>query len=156
MTLLQLEVPLLALSLTKATVTVPHPPEVVTAPGVGVGTALKHWALVFAGQVIVRPHGPGFSAIKMAAHGLLLETVADPAPVPGAPAAGFIAHPAATSAVVGLTSPYISLRAPGDVAVASEVIVLPSKPAANNTTAALVETVVIEVTPVTFPLAPVV
>ena len=124
MTLLQLEVPLLALSLTKVTVTVPHPPEVVTAPGVGVGTALKHWTpVMFAGQVIVRPHGPGFSAIKMAAHGLLLETVADPAPVPGAPAAGFIAHPAATSAVVVLTSPYISLRAPGDVAVASAVIV---------------------------------
>src|SRR5437660_7664922 len=131
MTLLQLEVPLLALSLTKATVTVPQPPEVVTAPGVGVGTALKHWTpVMFAGQVIVRPHGPGFSAIKMAAHGLLLETVADPTPVE--PAAAFIAHPAATSAVATLTSPYISLRAPGDVAVASVVIVLPSKPATNN------------------------
>ena len=92
----------------------------------------------------------GLSAIKIAAHGLLLETVADPAPVE--PAAAFIAHPAAAPCWLGVTSPYISFRAPGDVAVASEVIVLASKPAANITTAAPGDTVVIEVTPEIFPL----
>ena len=109
-----------------------------------------------ADEVAVKPlQVNGFSAIKMPAHGLLLETVADPVPV--APVFGFIAHPAATVALASAWSPYISFRAPGDVAVASEVIVLPSKPAANNTMASLDEGVLgIEVTPVTFPLAPVV
>src|SRR5204863_2638409 len=53
MTLLQLEVPLVALSL-EVTVTVPHPPEVLPVKGLGAGTALKHWTVVAAGQVIVR------------------------------------------------------------------------------------------------------
>ena len=55
MTLLQLEVPLLALSLTKVTVTVPQPLVVVTLLTFGAGTWLKHWTLVFAGQVITGP-----------------------------------------------------------------------------------------------------
>ncbi len=52
MTLLQLEVPLLALSL-EVTVTVPQPLEVLPVKGLGDGTALKHWTDVPAGQVIV-------------------------------------------------------------------------------------------------------
>jgi hypothetical protein len=52
MTLLQLEVPLVALSL-EVTVTVPQPPEVVPVKGLGAGTALKHWTVVPEGQVIV-------------------------------------------------------------------------------------------------------
>ena len=52
MTLLQLEVPLVALSL-EVTVTVLQPPEVVPVKGLGDGTALKHWTVVPAGQVIV-------------------------------------------------------------------------------------------------------
>ena len=52
MTVLQLEVPLVALSL-EVTVTVPQPLVVLPAKGLGAGTALKHWTVVPAGQVIV-------------------------------------------------------------------------------------------------------
>ena len=55
MTLLQLEVPLVALSPMKATLTVPQPLEVVppAAAKSATGTELKHWTVVFAGQLIV-------------------------------------------------------------------------------------------------------
>ena len=57
MTLLQLEVPLVALSPMKATLTVPQPLEVVPPPAAksATGTELKHWTVVFAGQLIVGP-----------------------------------------------------------------------------------------------------
>src|SRR5438094_2140993 len=60
MTLLQLEVPLVAVSLMKATLTVPQPPEVLPPPAVksAAGTELKHWTVVFAGQLIVGPVQP--------------------------------------------------------------------------------------------------
>ena len=51
--MLQLEVPLVALSLMKATLTVPQPPEVVPPVKFATGTELKHWTVVFAGQLIV-------------------------------------------------------------------------------------------------------
>src|SRR5205814_10672153 len=54
MTLLQLEVPLVALSLTKVSVTVPQPPEVLPPVKSCAGTEVKHWTVVAAGQVIVR------------------------------------------------------------------------------------------------------
>src|SRR5438067_667499 len=54
MTLLQLEVPLLALSLTKVSVTGAQPPEVLPPVKSCAGTEVKHWTVVAAGQVIVR------------------------------------------------------------------------------------------------------
>src|SRR6185436_3904154 len=55
MTLLQLEVPLVALSPWCVTVTVPQPLEVVPPAKFATGTELKHWTVVFAGQLIVGP-----------------------------------------------------------------------------------------------------
>ena len=80
----------------------------------------------------------------MAAHCLFTEFVADPVPVE--PATAFKFHPAPTAALLFETFPYNWLRAPGDVVVANEVSVAFSNVAANIRTAALAETVVIEVT----------
>ena len=52
--MLQLEVPLVALSLMKVSVTVPQPPEVLPPVKSCAGTKLKHWTVVSAGQLIVR------------------------------------------------------------------------------------------------------
>jgi len=65
---------------------------------------------------------------------LFTEFVADPVPV--GPAAACKFHPAPTAALLFETFPYNWLRAPGDVAVANEVIVAFSNVAANITTAA--------------------
>jgi hypothetical protein len=54
MTLLQLDVPFVATSLTKVTVTAPPQLSVaVIKPGVGGKTSEKHWALSAVGHVIV-------------------------------------------------------------------------------------------------------
>jgi hypothetical protein len=55
MMLLQLELPLLALSPSQVTVTVPQPFAVLPPAKSAAGTALKHCTEVLAGQVIVGP-----------------------------------------------------------------------------------------------------
>lgn len=83
----------------------------------------------------------GFSAIKIAAHGLTCPIVAPPGPV--LPGVAFIAHAPPTvplGAVVALL--YIKFRTFGDV-VEHPVIELPSNVAPNIKTAALGVSVVI-------------
>ena len=67
--------------------------------------------------------------------------------MPVGPAVAFKFHPAPTVPLLFEGVPYNRVRAPGDVAVAKLVIVVPSNVAANIRTAALAEAVVIEVTP---------
>jgi hypothetical protein len=146
------QVPLTVVSLPTCA-TVGLPPHASEAVGVvNTGTVGQLMVLLLTVPIVgLHAQPPGFSAIKIAAHALRPPEgflVADPAPVVE-PADVFMPHPALTCALVSKTSPYISLRAPGDVAVVNDPVAMPpGLPGleANITIAALAVALVIAVT----------
>jgi hypothetical protein len=148
------QVPAAVVSLISFTVVTVEPQQVSEAVGaVKLGVA-GHWMVVLLPwPPIVKPLQAGFSAIKMAAHMWLALIVADPVPVE--PAAVFGAHAPPVVALPFATSPNNSLRGPGDV-VEKFVMVTFSCDAANIRTAALLDCVVIAVTPEIVALQPVI